>query len=148
MTLKSRFKADATLANEGVWFKFPESPNVDKSVPAFLLGRNSGQNRRFSRALAEVTTRYLAEHEVKRVEDLPDDVYDQFDVDLFLEGCLLDWRNFQPDDDGVNVEYSEEAAREILGDPDWSDLYNLLRTKAIVTANYREKAQDDDAKNS
>lgn len=148
MTLATRFKADAALANDGVWFPFPESPNIDKTVPAFLLGRNSGQNRRFSRALAEVTARYLAEHDVKGIEELDEDVQDQFDIDLFLEGCLLDWRNFQPNDDGENVEYSAEAAREILGHPDWSDLYNLLRTKAIITANYRGDKEKADAGNS
>lgn len=145
MTLASRFKADTNLANEGVWFNFPESPNLDKTVPGFLLGRNSSQNKRFSRAVAEVTARYLSEHGVARVEDLPDDLYDQFDVDLFLEGVLLDWRNFQPADDGVNVEYSAEAAKEYIGNPDWADLYNLLRAKAIRTSNYQSGAAKEDA---
>lgn len=145
MTLASRFKADTTLANEGVWFNFPESPNLDKSVPGFLLGRNSGQNRRFSRAVAEVTARYLAEYDVAKVEDMDDEVYDEFDVDLFLEGVLLDWRNFQPADDGVNVEFSKEAAKETLGNPDWADLYNLLRTKSLMTSNYRGGATKENA---
>lgn len=59
----------------------------------------------------------------------------------------MDWRNFQPDDDGKVLEFSKDNARAIFGDPDWFDLRGDLAKRcghadAYKTAQLRAEAKN------
>lgn len=145
MSLKSSFKTNAAAANEGVWVDFTSHPNKDGTIPGFLLARVSKQNKRYQAAIREVTR-----DTGLTVEGLPDvsGIPDGALAEVFANTVVLDWRNFQPEDDGFALPYTKDAAVQIFTDPNWADLYDHLVSKAQAAATFREKATDAAAKNS
>lgn len=146
MSLKNKYKSDSSLAREGVWIDLV--PNSDGTVPGFKLARVSKQNKRYGQVLSKYSEQYAQEDGSLNAQDIGNENAEKMLLDTFLEAVLLDWRNFQPEDDGVALPYSIEAARAILGDEDWYDLYAELNTQAHKVANFRQKAQEAQAKNS
>jgi hypothetical protein len=145
MSLKSKYKTDVSAAREGVWVEF--EANSDGTVPAFRLARMSNHNRKFALAFREAVKKYAQGDGATDFGGLDEDTDTRISQDLFFETVLVDWRNFQPEDDGVAIEYSPQAARDILGEPDWSDLFVELNLKARDAANYRHKTLQAEAKN-
>lgn len=145
MSLKSAFKTNSAAANEGVWVDLTSHPNKDGSIPGFLLARVSKQNKKYQAALREVTR-----DAGTTVEGLPDitNIEDGKLAEVFAKTVVLNWRNFQPEDDGVNLEYSTENAVSVFANSDWADLYDYLVSKAQAAATFREKATEAAAKNS
>ncbi len=145
MSLKSRFKTDPTVANDGVWVDFAAHPNKDGSIPGFLLARASKQNKKYTAAVRELTR-----DAVIGPDGMPDTsaIDDNALADIFARTVVMGWRNFQPNDDGVNLEFSVDTAKAIFLDPAWTDLYDDLVEKAKSAANYREKNLEGAAKNS
>lgn len=137
MSIKSQFKSDAAKVTNGVWF--PYEANSDGSIPRFLLARISISNPKYLKAVQDKAQRNgdktltVAEEEAQSVENLADAV-------------VLNWENFQPNDDGTNLDYSRENVIAIFGDPDWNDLKIDIRTKALDLSNYRTEALKDAAK--
>lgn len=121
MSLKKKFKTDAAAANDGVWFDYPSQPNEDGTVPGFKMARKGSQNKAYSLAMREFTK---AHTNAEGVFDAPEDdaEAEAAELNVFVKGLLIDWRNFQPEDDGNSLEFNEANARKVFGDPDWFDL--------------------------
>lgn len=148
MTLKKKFKTDTTAANEGVWFDYEDAPNEDGTVPGFRLARKTSQNKAYGRAMREFTKEHTTEEGIVDMSSLPEAEAEAVELGIFTEALLLDWRNFQPDEDGKTVDYSKEAAQRIFSDPDWSDLYKDLARKCGMASAYKTKQRKAEAKNS
>lgn len=148
MTLKNKFKTDTTAANEGVWFDYEDAPNEDGTVPGFKLARKTGQNKAYGKAMREFTKEHTTDEGIVDMSSLPEAEAEAVELGIFTEALLLDWRNFQPDEDGKEVKYSKEEAKRIFGDPDWSDLYKDLAVKCGKSSAYKAKQRKAEAKNS
>lgn len=147
MSLKSKFKTDSTAAREGVWFDYSSAPNADGSVPGFKLARTSKHNKRYTAAIRKFSEKYQGENGAVDFSSLNEEESDKILLRVFIDTVLLDWRNFQPDDDGKNLDFSKDNALAILGSDDWSDLYIDLNDKARAASNFRQKAIEAQAKN-
>lgn len=148
MSLKKKFKTDTTAANEGVWFDFEDAPNADGTVPGFKLARKTGQNKAYSKAMREFTKEHTTEEGVADFSSLSEAEAEAVELDVFVNALLVEWRNFQPEDDGKAVNFTVEAAKKVFGDPDWTDLYKDLARKCGQASAYKAKQLKAEAKNS
>jgi len=148
MSLKKKFKTDTNAANEGVWFDFEDAPNEDGTVPGFKLARKTGQNKAYSKAMREFTKEHTTEEGVADFSSLSETEAEAVELDVFVNALLIDWRNFQPEDDGKAIDFTAEAAKAVFGDPDWSDLYKDLARKCGQASAYKAKQLKAEAKNS
>ena len=147
MSLAKKFKTDTNAANDGVWFDFPDAPNDDKTVPGFKLARKTSQNKAYSRAMREFTKDHTTAEGVADFSALSEEEAERVELDVFVGALLLDWRNFQPNDDGKAAAFSKDAAKAIFGDPDWQDLYKDLVRKCGQATAYRAAQLKAEAKN-
>lgn len=145
MSLKQKFKTSSDAARDGVWVDYPSQPNADGTVPGFKLARMSRQNKKYQLALRAVLEAQGGDVESAVADDA---VLEKALLRAFIDTILLDWRNFQPDDDGVALLYSKETAEAVFINPDWIDLFGDLTDKAARNATFREKALEAQAKNS
>jgi hypothetical protein len=145
MSLRDKFKTDNDAAREGVWFEFPA--NSDGTVPAIKLARMSRHNKRYTLAMRRMSSKYETESGVADFSSLSEDQAEALLLDVFIDTVLIDWRNIQPEDDGEVLAYSKEAAKQLLGDPSWLDLYTDLNEKARRAASFRGKQLEAQAKN-
>jgi hypothetical protein len=142
MSLKS-LKINVEAAVSGLWVDFPE-PNSDGTLPGFLLSRPSKANPAYTKAINAVRRKHKR---AIALETLPDAVADKETLVSFVNTCLHDWRNLQPEDDGNNVAFSAEAAIDLLGNPEWEALYDWVATEASRIGNERAAALEDEGKN-
>jgi hypothetical protein len=122
MSLKKKFKTDATAANDGVWFDYPNQPNEDGTVPGFKMARKGSQNKAYSLAMREFTKAHTNAEGEFDTDHVSEEEGEAAELEVFVKGLLIEWRNFQPEDDGNVLEFNEDNARAIFGDPDWFDL--------------------------
>ena len=148
MSLKNKYKTSADKANSGVWFDYPDCPNADGTIPGFLMARKNNQNKEYSRAIRAFTKDHTSDDGEMDISGLSDEEAAEADLSVFVSSLLLDWRNFQPEDDGKEMKYTKEDARVIFGDPDWSDFYKDLLKKCTRGTAYKEKQLKAEAKNS
>lgn len=147
MSLAKKFKTDNTAANEGVWFDYADTPNDDGSVPGFKLARKTSQNKAYSRAMREFTKEHTSEEGVFDISGLPEDEAERLELNVFADALLIEWRNFQPEDDGKNLPYSKDAAIALFGDPAWHDLFKDLSRKCGQATAYKSAQLKAEAKN-
>lgn len=143
MSLKTLFKTDPKIANEGVWVEYPA--NSDGSIPAFLLSRMSKVNKRYTKELRKATTPVQREIELGTLDE---DRSERIMLDVFCRTIILDCRNLQPEDDGKVLAYTADAISKLLSDPEWSDLYADLQDKANKAALFRISSREGQLKNS
>jgi len=143
MSLKGRYKNDMSAVKDGVWHEFEK--NTDGTVPRFKLARAATVNKEYQKQFRAALKKYNVESEdLGAVED---DVAEAMLLEVFANAVLVDWENFQPEDDGKNLKYSPKAVKEVIGSPEWSDFYAKLREDAAVATNYRIKNTKAEAKN-
>lgn len=145
MSLKQKFKTSSDAARDGVWVDYTAHKNADGSVPGFKLARMSRQNKKYQLALRAVLESQGGDVETS-IND--EDALEKALFRAFIDTILLDWRNFQPEDDGVAVPYTKAQAEAIFSNSDWIDLFGDLTDKAARNAAFREKALEAQAKNS
>lgn len=146
MSLKDKYKTDGDAVREGVWFDF--DTNSDGTVPGFKLAFAGKQNKKYTAAMRKWTAKYEDDNGIPDFSTLQEADADKFILEVFADTVLIDWRNFQPEDDGVNVPYSRDAVVKIFGSDDWAAFYAILNAKAKKVANFRQKALVAQAKNS
>lgn len=136
MSLKSKYKQNAILARDGVWFE--KGTNADGTVTRFLVRRSGRGNPDWNRVFA------------KHTEELGDEPSTEDDNRsmgaTFGEACVLGWEHLQPDDDGAELPYSTEAAVAFFSNPDWLDLLTEMQNDARGLEGFRDK-REDEAKN-
>ena len=142
MSIKDRFKTNSDAANSGVWVEYDE--NADGSVPRFKIARMSNQNKNYLKSV-----RKHSKDVNKRgvVKSLTDEKAKHLLLDIFCESVLLNWEHFQPDDDGVLLEYSKETAKEFFSKPDWLDFYDDLTELSTEVSTFNKEKTEEEAKN-
>lgn len=148
MSLAKKFKTDSEAARSGVWVDFEDSPNPDSTIPGFKLARAHKQNKRYQRALRNVFKNldYNADGTLD-TDSVDEDEAETLLLNVFAETILIDWRNFQPNDDGVMMPYSAQAVKDIFGNADWVDLYDHLNEESKRVTVFNQKRAEAEAKN-
>ena len=150
MSLRSQFNSNPVLSNDGVWIDFDQYPNNDGTIPGFKIARASGQNKRWSAFITEFTEPYIDE------EGMPD--YGRFGEDIvdvnrrrtnesFKAAILLDWRNFELNEEGKKTKFSKKALETFVDSGEWGDLIGLLILKANEASHFQSKAGKASVKN-
>jgi hypothetical protein len=134
MSLKSKFRTSSALVREGVWFDL--EPNTDGSVPRFKLRRSGRANPFWGPIFREHT----ADKDMENISAEEDEL---ITATVFAEANVVEWENFQPEDDGVNLEFNTDNARLILTDPDWVELLNHLQNKTRDITPYQQKREGE-----
>lgn len=145
MALKDQFKTDANAARDGVWFEY--TANSDGTIPAFKLARASKHNKKYITAMRKFSDKYQTDEGLPDFSSLDENEADKMLLDVFADTIILDWRNIQPNDDGVVLEFNRANVVALLGDEDWLDLYKDLEAKAKRAGNFRQKSLEAQAKN-
>src|SRR5574343_104549 len=142
MNLKSKFKTNTKLANEGVLFRMSDCPNEDKTIPEFVIKRMSAQNEEFIENSRKSNDALLAKYGLKSISQLSRQQLKEQNLDLFIDFILVSWNNFEPNGDGVKLPYSKQAARDIFSDSDWIDLFETLQSAAVDSKNFSSSLLD------
>lgn len=137
MSLKSKYKVDTSLAAGGVWFT--KATNSDKSVCRIKLRRSGRGNPDWNRVFRE-HSRDLDTDNLSTEDD------NRLMGGVFAEACVIDWEHLQPEDDGVELPFSTQAAVNLLSDPDWLDLLTELQGNARNIEGFQDK-REAEAKN-
>lgn len=90
--------------------------------------------------------RVLREKGVNSMQDLPEEDVAEMSKPGVAEFVLLGWKNIE-DEDGNEVVYSKEKALEIFNDPELSDMYTFVVTRAQKASLFRQKDEEEMAGN-
>lgn len=137
MSLKAKFKTNATAVRDGVWFDVTQ--NKDKTKCRVKLRRTGRGNPLWSVAFREHT-------KDRDMEALTPEEDEVMTAEIFAESCVADWAGLQLEDDGVETPFSVEAAKEILTNPDWVELLKDWQQKSGTLAPFQDK-REGEAKN-
>lgn len=141
--LRKQFKTDPVKEVEGVAIELHEAQNDDGSIPTFILSRMGGSNKAYSKALDTAMRPYRRQMELKTFKnETAEVVVKSVFVDIILKG----WKNVQ-DDNGVDIEFSKEAALALFDEEGMQDLYSRLQVEANEIANYLLAAREVDSGN-
>lgn len=147
MSIASKFKTDPKAVTDGAWVEF--EPNSDGSIPAVKLTRQSTQNKKYMKAMRKVAERFT-DHSGKIDFDSTEELSEASNaafLDILINVSVVDWKNIQPCDDGVELEYTPANAGTLLRDPAWTDFAAELRAKATDIAAFRAKVLEAHTKN-
>ncbi len=136
------FKINPEVAQSGLWVAF--SANADGTIPAVLLARTSKANKPYWAAMAAAQKKYRRQIQTDTLTPEQDA---EIALVVFCEKAVLNWRHIQPEDDGVELKFSSEAAKELLGAPEWEVFYNQLTEEAAKIGNIREDQIKVETKN-
>lgn len=128
----SSYKTDKDLVDNGVW--------VDVGDGAALkVGKvnNSG----FRKLAIELRKPYR--HYDVAGKELPDDINKRINIELVARTLLLDWRGYT-DDDGNNIPYSFDVAKETLEN---DEFMALVLAFSNDTRLFRGVAVEEERKN-
>jgi hypothetical protein len=134
MSLKGRFKTSSVLVREGVWFDVDE--NEDGTKCRVKLRRSGRANPFWGPAFRDHTAG-------KDMETIPPEEDELITANVFAEANVVEWEHFQPEDDGVELEFSMDNVKSILTDPDWVELLNDWQTKTRTITAYQQKREGE-----
>jgi len=142
MDLK-QFRTDPTKEAEGVWQPIGEGTE-------FLIARMNNP------ACKAAFRKYAGRFKGPALDMLPANKQDEIFAKVIAETVLLDWRETVDGKvrahtvtlDGKAVKYSPEAGLDLLSDPNYSDLLQIVRIYADDAEAYREQAIEEASGNS
>ena len=132
----SKFKADRTAEDEGVWVAL----DGDDSGARVKLARIG--NRRYREAMQR---RMKPFRRALRAGTLEEATAERVTAEVLAETVLLDWRDLALD--GAALAYSPDRARELLLDPALRDFRDLIVEMATDIELYRQQDQEEAEKN-
>lgn len=144
MAISNSLRVNTQVAEQGEWFKL--EANSDGTVPAFLLARSGKLNKRYAKRMRDLV-RDFGNAEGVIDDTVDEDAFEKAHAEAFADTILLNWENFQPEDDGVVTPYSRSNAVDLLQNPEWEPLFAQLREKAAKAGTSRRKRMVADAKN-
>ena len=135
------FGTDATKELEGI--------KIDYGPFWFHIMRAGGRNQRY----AKVLTRKVKPHRrAIQLETIPIALATQLAIEVFVEGCLLNWGSTRYGDGvmigvhGEQIPFSAEAAVKMM--KDLPDLFADLKTQAESVSNFQDLVTETDVGNS
>ena len=132
MDILNKFGADPALVEFGVWF------HVDKTDPTsarFLIARHNNHPFRL----------YLQGQLTNRVDKPSDEEIDKIFITALSKHVLLGWENVT--EDGVEVEFSEERAFDLLSRPELRDFREWVAERSQDMNAYRLQKEEEDLGN-
>lgn len=139
MSLKNRFKTDSSLTREGVWFDL--ATNSDGSKARIKLRRHGRSNR-------DWVTSFRKHTADKDMEAISAEEDEAITANVFVEACVSDWENIQPEDDGNAIAKDDkEALLALFMDPDWNDLLKECQAHANSREPFQTKKAEAEAGN-
>lgn len=113
-----------------------------------------GMEFKVARAGNDDFTKYVQKAFIEKMgEERPDQTdeeqaeeYKAITLNAFVETILMEWKGVKLVDDGDDLEYSKESAKEIFGDPTYKLLRKRLEEASDNFSNYRAKQEDEDVK--
>lgn len=137
MGLRSQFGTDRRLEREGRWFEIEAGRNKDGSIPSFKMARMSANNPAYQAAMERV----YKDHGIAIENDtLGNETARPIILKVFAETVLIDWRNIQPEDDGVELPFTADNVVKLMDD--MPDLYEVLAKEAKKIGNYQKRELD------
>lgn len=121
-----QFRTDANSVSEGLWIELPFA-NEDGTIPAFKMRGMGSFNPGFT---AFRTKKYKPFAKLMAANALPQPKLDKLFLETVKEYALTDWRNVQPQDDGINLEYNEANVDSIVFATEWRALIEFITDKA------------------
>ena len=134
----SSLKIDASAIEQGRWIKdLPELGDIQ------IKTRGTG-NADWRRLHQKLVSALPAQARVRGL--ISPEEQDRIGVELLVETALLDWKNIT-DDDGVQIPFSKEKAREFLENPDMAKFKSGVQFAAGIVGEEEEAGRDADEKN-
>jgi hypothetical protein len=148
-SLRQSFKTDIASANNGIVVQLMANPNNDegKTIPTFRVARYSMQNKEFAKVVRKVNDNALKKYGVLSIDKLTPEQSKEMSLDIFVEAVLKGWDNFQPETDGVNLQFTKGNAKEIFSNEEWYDLYERLQKESMSQENFSKELAEASAKN-
>ena len=137
MAKLSALRLDKELASFGVWI--PYVLDVE-----FLVARAGSSE--FDARVRELSLQEMEGTTFKDFEALPEEVQKRIVCRAFSEYVFLGWKNLE-NDDGSPMEWSPEAAFDILMGEDTVDIYKLIVQSTSNSMNYRKVILAETAEN-
>lgn len=151
MSVKSKFKVNTSLVNDGKWFVVDTNDDAKPAVPGrgeagaakpavpatvcrIKLRRTGQGNALWSLAFRK--------HTDGNLDELTADQDREFMAEVFADAVVADWENMQPYEDGVNVPFSREAVVKLLADPDWLEFRNWCRSQADALTPFQDPREE------
>ena len=141
MSLYKQFKTNAEKESEGVEIEFNEAANDDGSVPTFTISRMGKSNKRYTKALEAATRPYRRQIELGTMKN---EVAEEIFLNVFVDTVLKGWKNVR-DEKGGELPFGKQSAVKLF--QDLPEVYERLQEEAKQSANFRDLALEDEAKN-
>jgi len=141
MSLYKQFKTNAEKETEGVEIEFNEATNDDGSVPTFVISRMGKANKRYTKALEAATRPYRRQIELGTMKN---EVAEEIFLNVFVDTVLKGWKNVR-DENGAELPCSKQTAVKLF--QDLPEVYERLQEEAKQSANFRDLALEEEAKN-
>lgn len=134
MDLFKTFKTNKKAEDEGVWILFDDV--------GFLCRRLTVDDPKFRKITEQKTKPY---RQAIRNETLSPEILRSINVEVFVEACLLDWRNVTGSD-SQPLAFSKENAKWLF--LELPELFNLVSEEASKMKNFQTVEEiEDDSKN-
>ncbi len=111
--VKKSYGTDLKAEVEGKWFPLAMIDGVEVKVAR-------GGNPNYKKALRRLYKPF--ERQIRRNKPISPVEEDRIQLELLVGTLLLDWRGMPSEVKGVEVPFSKEVARELLGDPELKEL--------------------------
>lgn len=131
MELK-RFKTDKKKETEGTWV------NAGEGLQLLVARLTNKQYQEHVRRLGKPHARQI------RANNLSIDIINEITRKAVAKHVLLGWKNLQ-DDDGSNIEYTQQKALELL--EQYADFYDMVLEFAQDVENFQTGEEEDAEKN-
>jgi hypothetical protein len=137
-SLYKHFETSKSLTTTGAAFTLPK--NDDGTVPTLQIARAHTSNQLHAKAVAKVYTPEV----MQTLEQLSEDEALSMEIEVFVTGCLMGWKNVL-DRDGEVLEFNQANARELLFD--LPELFQSVRAYSHRLSNYLKTAEEKAIKN-
>ena len=121
-------RIDAELAKEGVWVPLDDA---DLLIAQWL----NANHREFIQKATQPHRRAM------QMGTMSKEAEERIEVLGIAKTVLLDWRNLQ--DGGADIEYNEENAVRLLGDPDLVWFRDFVREQAQLLSNFKQEVTQE-----
>lgn len=142
MDLKKSFYVESRARDEGTWVDLPGTSD------GTAVKVRSEDYPPFRRAILHILQRQQGGGAYSQRSGVSINDPVKFDVaraNAIVEHLLVDWKGFTSD--GVEIAFSKDAAKNLLTDYDYYDLY-LAVNEAITSVTRQKKDWEEDRKNS
>jgi hypothetical protein len=135
--IKKSYGTDLKTSVEGKWFPMSMLEGVEVKVA------KSG-NPNYEKLAQKLYKPY--QDQIRRRVSLSEGVTKRITTDLIVRTLLMDWRGM-PGEDGEEVPFSKEVARELLDDPELKEIREEILGFADNFSAFQMEADEDLEKN-